>query len=36
MGNPLDRPHEDVIVHTIVADLMGGDMFIYNPGRLGV
>ena len=28
--NPLDGPLEDVIAHTIVADLMGGDMFIYN------
>ena len=31
MGNPLDRSHEDVVAHTIVAALMGDDMFIHNP-----
>jgi hypothetical protein len=25
-----------LVAEAIVADLMGGDMFIYNPGRLGV
>ena len=31
MGNPLDRPLEDVIAHTIVADLMGDDTVIRDP-----
>ena len=31
MGNPLDRPLEDVIAHTIVADLMGDDTDIRDP-----
>ncbi len=30
MGNPLDRPLEDVVAHTIVAALMGNDMFIHD------
>jgi hypothetical protein len=31
MANPLDRPLEDVIAHTIVADLMGDDTVIRDP-----
>ena len=31
MGNLLDRPYEDVVAHTIVAALMGDDMFIHDP-----
>ena len=31
MANPLDRPLEDVIAHTIVADLMGDDTAIRDP-----
>ena len=32
--NPLDRPLEDVVAHTIVADLMGDDLFVLDPQDL--
>lgn len=34
--NPLDRPLEDVIAHTIVADLMGDDTTIREPEDFAV